>query len=113
MPEVLFAYAPNVPVAEQCLDPLSGVISMDDATFMTLLSCRVEFLRYLSLTAVPFFMQDPPNRLSTEGVSSYGCHWRPRYILRLSHCTQIIEQVRLPEDAQHKPTDSDELTIQP
>ena len=69
-PEVLLAYAqrPTAPLLpEQGPDLVSGVVTMDDATFIC--HYRVELLLHLGSTAAPSLIQGHPNHSSTKEPS--------------------------------------------
>lgn len=68
-PEVLLAFAPCVItplIPEQGPDLVSGILTMDDPTFTTLLSLSSEAFPISRYTSTPSLIQDYLNRLSTK-----------------------------------------------
>ena len=80
-PEILLAQeqrinAPLIPEQDPYL--ISGVVTMDDATFTTLLSLHSEAPRRLGLTAAPYWTQD---RLNPSYIIKPLIKWSPRVLL--------------------------------
>ena len=102
VPEVLLAYAPRgiAPLLpEQGFYLVSGVVTMDDATFTILHPYRVELLLHLGSTAVPYLIQGRLNRSSTKELSTKWLQPAPPTHLtsKLPHQNRGAE--RLPKGA--------------
>ena len=100
--------APFIP--EQGPDLISGVVTMDDATFDTLLSLHSGVSTTSRFNASPYWTQD---RLNPSSIKELLIKWSPRALLTRLASDPHVEWFRIPTVARHSPTGQNDRPVHP